>query len=62
MSVEGTGFLYKMVRRICGAVVNYGYARITLKDIRAALAGNLCRCTGYSAIVEAVAATAELDA
>jgi len=34
----------------------------TEAEIRAALAGNLCRCTGYSAIVEAVTAAAELDA
>ena len=27
--------------------------------IRAAIAGNYCRCTGYHAIVDAIAATAE---
>lgn len=29
------------------------------EDIRQALAGNLCRCTGYTALVEAVAAAAQ---
>jgi aerobic-type carbon monoxide dehydrogenase small subunit (CoxS/CutS family) len=28
-------------------------------EIRAALSGNLCRCTGYARIVEAVAKAAE---
>jgi carbon-monoxide dehydrogenase small subunit len=31
------------------------------EEIRAALAGNLCRCTGYAAIVAAVSATAHDD-
>jgi len=33
----------------------------TEAEIRAALAGNLCRCTGYTTIIEAVAAAAEMQ-
>ncbi len=39
ITVQGNRFLYKMVRRIVGAAAAYGAARITLADIRAALAG-----------------------
>jgi len=38
--VRGDRFLYKMVRRITGAVVGYGHGRLTLDDIRSALAGH----------------------
>ncbi|OYD15609.1 tRNA pseudouridine(38-40) synthase TruA [candidate division WOR-3 bacterium JGI_Cruoil_03_51_56] len=37
--IQGDRFLYKMVRRIIGAVVTCGTGRITLADIKAALAG-----------------------
>jgi len=30
----------------------------TADQVRAAIAGNICRCTGYVAIVEAILATA----
>jgi len=36
--------------------------RPTDREIREALAGNLCRCTGYQKIVEAVSSVAQQDA
>jgi len=39
VSVEGDRFLYKMVRRIVGALIACGSGRLTQKDIRSALAG-----------------------
>jgi tRNA pseudouridine38-40 synthase len=43
VAVRGDRFLYKMVRRIVGALVAYGAGRITQADIRAALAGRKSR-------------------
>jgi tRNA pseudouridine38-40 synthase len=43
VTVEGDRFLYKMVRRIVGALVACGSGRLTQKDIRAALAGRPCQ-------------------
>jgi aerobic-type carbon monoxide dehydrogenase small subunit (CoxS/CutS family) len=37
------------------------YPRPTRAQIRETLAGNLCRCTGYQSIVEAVAAAAQAE-
>ena len=39
VAVRGDRFLYKMVRRIAGALAACGSGRLTQKDVRAALAG-----------------------
>lgn len=39
ITINGDRFLYKMVRRIVGALVAYASGRITKRDIRRALAG-----------------------
>lgn len=36
-----------------------GESDLSREDIRAAISGNYCRCTGYHAIVDAIATTAE---
>jgi aerobic-type carbon monoxide dehydrogenase small subunit (CoxS/CutS family) len=33
----------------------------TTADIRSAISGNICRCTGYAKILTAIASAAELD-
>jgi aerobic-type carbon monoxide dehydrogenase small subunit (CoxS/CutS family) len=38
------------------------HPRPTLEEIREAISGNLCRCTGYHFIVEAIAAAADRTA
>jgi tRNA pseudouridine38-40 synthase len=38
-TIEGDRFLYKMVRRMVGAIVTYGQGGVSLRDLRAALAG-----------------------
>jgi tRNA pseudouridine38-40 synthase len=43
VKVSGDRFLYKMVRRMVGAVVACGSGRLTQKDIRSALAGRPSR-------------------
>jgi tRNA pseudouridine38-40 synthase len=43
ITVRGDRFLYKMVRRIVGALVACGSGRLTQKDIRTALAGRPSR-------------------
>lgn len=39
VTVKGDRFLYKMVRRIVGAIATYGMGRIGLADLRLAIAG-----------------------
>lgn len=41
--IQGNRFLYKMVRRIVGAMVSYAACRLTKQQIRAALAGRAHR-------------------
>jgi carbon-monoxide dehydrogenase small subunit len=44
---------------LSGAVLLEQHPRPTLEQMKEALAGNLCRCTGYTKIYEAIAAAAE---
>ena len=42
-----------------GAALVEGKAELSESEIREAISGNLCRCTGYSKIVEAIALAAQ---
>src|SRR5712692_10307966 len=44
---------------LAGAALLRDYPQPTLKQMKEALAGNLCRCTGYTKIYEAVEAAAQ---
>jgi aerobic-type carbon monoxide dehydrogenase small subunit (CoxS/CutS family) len=44
---------------LSGAVLLEQYPQPTLEQMKEALAGNLCRCTGYTKIYEALAAAAQ---
>lgn len=39
---------------VAGWALSHGRATLSREDIRTALAGNLCRCTGYEAILKAL--------
>jgi carbon-monoxide dehydrogenase small subunit len=44
---------------LSGTELLAGNAHPTVAEVKAALSGNLCRCTGYTAIIEAVRKAAE---
>jgi carbon-monoxide dehydrogenase small subunit len=43
---------------LAGEALLAAHPRPTRRQIREAIAGNLCRCTGYQQIVDAIEATA----
>ena len=47
---------------MAGAKLVDEYPEPSTADIRSAISGNICRCTGYAKILTAIASTAEVDA
>jgi aerobic-type carbon monoxide dehydrogenase small subunit (CoxS/CutS family) len=47
---------------MAGAKLNDECATPTTDDIRSAISGNICRCTGYAKILTAISSAAEVDA
>jgi aerobic-type carbon monoxide dehydrogenase small subunit (CoxS/CutS family) len=48
-----------MLMAAASALAEAGDRRLSRREIREALHGNLCRCTGYGPIVDAVQAAQE---
>ena len=54
------GFCTPGMVLVTKALLDENHGRLSKEEVKEALSGNLCRCTGYVKIVEAVMAAAEL--
>ena len=62
-AIYGAGYqsssrFYEQSAQVLGMRPSQYRARGALQDIRFAIAGNICRCTGYTKILDAIAAAA----